>query len=157
MADKIYTFCENVTINAGLNVQYDFHIAANNRELKIRSITLDQYLINNTSGKRVPIEQNTELLFRLEVGSNVTGQNISTPFTQTAGPSFVYKGNCFFITKPGQWVFDSFIVTNILPFRMILTNTAAAINFYNAISLLIEVEEKIIWNSPPVETFRIEE
>jgi len=157
MSNRIYTFCENVQINAGLFSNYAFNIPANNRELKIKSITLDWYVHNNTTGKRVPLEQCTDAFMRLEVGSNVTGENFSSQFIQTSGMGFTYKGNCIFLTQPCSLQFDSFVVTNILPFRLFLNNSAAATNFMNYFSLLVEVEEKIIWNAPPVETFRIEE
>lgn len=157
MSNRIYTFTETVNIAAGLFSNYVFNIPANNRELKIKSITIDWYVHNNTTGRRVPLEQLTEAFMRLEVGSNVTGQNFSAQFIQTAGLPFTYNGNCIFLTLPCSLQFDSFIVTNILPFRLFLNNASAATQYLNYFSLLVEVEEKIIWNAPTVETFRIED
>lgn len=157
MADRIYTMCEQVNIAGALTVLYNFSISANNRQLKIRSITLDHYLINNTTGKPVPLEQNTEVQLTMRIGSTVTGQNFSNQFIQAGGMPFVYNGNCIFITRPCNLQFNSFVVTNNLPFLLTITNTSAVTQYMNYVSLLVEVEEKIIWNAPPVETFRIEE
>lgn len=151
MADRVYTMCETVTIAAGLFSFYDFNIAANNRELKIRSVTLDWHLINNTTGKVVPFEANTDVNLYLEIGSNVTGDNFSTPYTQTLGMPFTYRGNMFVISKPGQLLFNSFVVRNILPFRLRITNTSAASAYMSFVSIITEIEEKIIWEGPQAE------
>lgn len=151
MADRVYTFCEAVNIAPGLFSNYDFNIAANNRELKIRSITFDWMLINNTTGKVVSFEQNVDVNLRIEIGSTVSGDNFSASYNQTAGMPFTYKGNMIVLSRPGQWQFNSFTVFNILPFRLRITNTSAANTMMSFVSLITEVEEKIIWNTPQAE------
>lgn len=155
MAAKVYTMCETVNIGPNLSSNYDFNIAANNRELKIKSITLDWHLINNTTGKVIPYEQNTDVNLYLEIGSTVTGDNFSSPYNQTSGMPFTYKGNTIILSKPGQWIFDSFTVYNRLPFRLRITNTSGVNQMMNFVSIIVEVEEKIIWQAPKAETENI--
>lgn len=133
-------------INPLVGYQERFNISANNRELKIRSITFDWWM--KSSGNMIidPILNQSQTLLLL-VGSGVTGRFIAQPFTFTFNaPTLNACG--FYITRPCHWRFESFSVTNILPFELDITNADPVNQFTHFISLIVEVEEKIIWDGP---------
>ena len=150
MANKIYTFTVGENVLGGVTSQFDFNIPANNRQLQIKSISLLWGIINNVTGKRQPIETNIDMQLRLQIGSGIAANTISNRFQFTIGNP-AWNGNMLIITAPCHMRFDSFVVQNLLPFQLFLTNTTAANPYLNYVTLMAEINEAIIWDGPRAE------
>jgi len=154
---KIFSFGDNMLYAPGVSKNFAFNIPANNRELKIRSVYFDLNLWTTAPNvSNVPWWNNFEILVALTVGSATVGQEITNMFNFTlVAPSF--NGTAIHLFQPQQVNFNSFTIFNTLPFLLVINNISAANTYRIQPSVAVEVEEKIIWNAPPVETFRIEE
>lgn len=153
--NRIYSFVDNSGYPPGASLALDFAINSNNRELKIKSIMIEIGLVKAVGGKVIPWQQNTDIRCFLSVGQGAGGQQITSSFTFTVGdPTF--KGTGLFFMNPGFYQFDSFFITNSLPFAIQIDNLSADIvQVYYMLS--VEVIENIIWQVPRAEPLNVTE
>jgi len=141
--NNVYTFLEGGLIVPGANWSGNWNIQRPSRELKIKSIWVDLFLRNQTTGNIIQFENNKEVNFQLRIGSLT--ENIAQPFNIPAGVVFVRTGGHFYFTKPQQIIFDSFYIANQLDFDCVITNMSAANNYLQQMSLIVETQEKILY------------
>jgi len=140
MANSIYTVSFEIALApAGIWIS-QFDIFSAGRMMKIKNINLQRILFNTTAGTVIPEAQNTDIFSDLRVG--LIPVKIGKTFIRIAGAAFNDTGSYFRISKVGENHFDSFFISERLPFEMVYENRGLndiAVN----VSLLVEVEENI--------------
>jgi hypothetical protein len=127
-------------VNAGANYTAAFNLNDQNHTLNIKSILFDIKLFNAATFELLPINRNSFIHTRLNIGT-VAGAGIGRLFENfTAGFAPVI-GSGFSFYKPTFVLFDSFFVRNVLPCNFYIENHDAAINVGFEISVVMEVEE----------------
>lgn len=143
MSLKVYSAVWAHTFNAGATTQNSwFKLVSSNRKVKIRSLTFDVEIFNDTTHRRIDANISDILRYVMQVGS--PGQDIANPFTYVSGLKS-NDPNTFFITRPCQLLFDSFFVNNDLNFNFTAYLEDMAANLMTHFSFLVETEEKYIY------------
>jgi len=142
MANRIYTAVWGWTLNAGAVKDHSFSIFSPNRELKIKSITVDHQIYDTIAQIIIPTEANTTQKIQLEI--NQGAAQMASTFSHSDINAPIIKGKNIWITKAGQLLFDSFYVKNELLFYLTCQNLSVNV-VYNRIGLFFETEEKIIY------------
>ena len=131
MANRIYTAVWGWTLNAGAVKDHSFSIFSPNRELKIKSITVDHQIYDTIAQIIIPTEANTTQKIQLEI--NQGAAQMASTFSHSDINAPIIKGKNIWITKAGQLLFY-------------LTCQNLSVNVvYNRIGLFFETEEKIIY------------
>jgi len=144
MSVKVYSAYWEWTLNAGQTNNASFSILNNNREMQIKSITIDHQIINTTANSVIPLAQNTGQYLRLFINSG--NKTISNSFVHTAGGFSIPQltGTGFYLTKAGQTKFDSFFIMSDVNFILECTNYLLD-DIQNRISIIVEVNEKNVY------------
>lgn len=155
-ANRIYSFGDSSFYPPGAFQNFVFNIPANNRELKIKSLFVDRGQRESITGIWVPNEGCNDIMAVLNIGPGVAGQEITRMFNFTVGvPQF--NGTNLMITSNTYMQFNSFTVMNNLPFTLTLRNVSGGNTYQIYYTLCIEVEENIIWQGPPAESYHVTE
>jgi len=141
---KLYTGTQDFVLAAGLVRTMTFGIQSPNRKIKIKSILLDWLVTDFLTAAVIPIETLTAEYLRLMVGDYPAASKIAENFTQPAGFPWLQSGTQMWITRPGQYFFESTFQANAVPITMIVFNNSAA-SIRNWISLAIETVETNIY------------
>lgn len=139
---NVYIAVWEPSVNPGAVFNTTFEIFSQRRIMNIRSIALDIQLYNLNVPGVLSFQQNTTQVMFLEIGSN--NEKIGKAFNIVSGaPS--NNGEKIFISEPKQLQFDSFYVSEKLVFHLKYTNLHAANIFKPKISVIVETNEKIVY------------
>ena len=127
-------------VNFGANYTVNFVLNVPNRTCLIKSIFYDLKLFNAATFELLPINRNSFIHSRLNVGTNAA-ERIGRIFEGITAGFAVYTGQGLTFFKPTFVLFDSFFVRNTLPCRFYVENQDAAINIAFEVSVIMEVEE----------------
>jgi hypothetical protein len=143
--NKVYcTYLQRVMAPASLTVK-NFSISNPGRKLKLKSVLLDWRCENVTTNQIIPFEQNTTNYVQLAIG--VAGTKIASTFTDIGVPAWTSNGGQFIITRPEQYAFNSFYAANSIDFVLLMENRDAINQSQNYISIIVEIEERNIYQS----------
>jgi hypothetical protein len=138
MPNRVYTAIYSEVLAPGFNFISTFQILSPGRELRIRSISLDWMITNPITNIKVPVGINTEQYLKLTVGNYLN--DIANGFINITNPPD-FNGRAIEIYEPTQLFFDSFFITNSLPFILQIQNNNAANDFINQVTIIVETEE----------------
>lgn len=143
MANKVYSVNWYRTINTLTNLQTTFNIQSPGRQIKLKSIlvNIDVLFVAPAVGHAY-LETTQEHTFFLSLGT--AGQKIASAVNVTGGTPINNTGDQIRINKLGQYIFDSFFITNSIDFIFGISNFSAADVIYDA-SIIIETEENPIY------------
>jgi len=146
---KVYCGYIDTTINGGAFILKGFRVISPNRKLKLKSILIDWQILDTTTGLIVPIEANTGQKMQLSIGGGgLPVQKIGSDLNNTSGPAFTSTGYSFYISKPGQTIFNSFFAANEINFLLLIQNLILAANPHkHTWSIIVEIEERNIYQS----------
>jgi hypothetical protein len=142
MANNIYTGNVFQLIAAAGNYQSIFQIQQNLRIIKIKSIGLTWEVINNVTNMRVDLDANTEqqMVFQMS-GPNGAVDRVGLPFLPIGGSLLSNTGQTVNFYRPGQFLFDSFYLSNGAGFILTLQNRNAAVAYGHYFCIMVETEE----------------
>lgn len=147
--NRVYTTRCVMNVNGAGNDFSQFQIFTQRRTLKIKSIKLDCRILRATvAGDQYYNKNNypTDQFFGLAISSFVAPfVHFGSVFEQVAGVAILDTGLNLNMTTAGEWYFDSFYVSELLPLTIGVTNVGLD-NLTWEFSLSIETEEKIIYN-----------
>ena len=127
-------------VNHGANYTAAWNLNDANHTLSIKSISFDIKLYNAATFELLPINHNSFIHTRLNIGT-VAGAGIGRLFEDFTAGFVPIVGSGFSFYKSTFMVFDSFYVRNQLPCNFYIENHDAAINVGFEISVIMEVEE----------------
>lgn len=128
-----------------MGASYNFMIQSPGRRIKIKSILTDWQLLETVSGKKIIWRDNPDIYMIFVIGDfGLTTPQITKPFVRTGGAPFLFNGNVIWITEPKQVFFDSFYISNQIPFSFQVYNFSG-INLDSFISCVIETEEAPVY------------
>jgi len=140
MANKVYTANWVEPIAAGMDFDTDFSILSVNRQIKIKSITWDINVIEIPSGKRIDLVATQTIKPYLQLFVDTFART----FNNISGVPITLNGKQIDLYRPGQWLFDSFFITNQL-FGKILIRNSSLFGATIETTLIIETEEENIY------------
>lgn len=140
--NKVYTGVLNTTFGAAGQVVSNFEIRNTRRDMKIKTIGVDLRVYNNTLNQAIPFERMIGQWFSVYVGFTGNQTLFAKTFNQTGGTALTNTGREFQLSRPGQYLFDSFFVSEVLPIVITLNNRIMNVVEMRC-SLMIEIEEKI--------------
>ena len=136
MANKVYIYHHDAAILAGNTFTDTFILQNVNREMKIKSITIDTAFWDSV--QYVPVNLQTQIFAELEINYTLLSQQSS--FVGCIG----FTGSYFVLYSPKQYIFDSFFIMSDLDFRLHIFNKSA-LKYTAHYTLIVEVEEKNIY------------
>lgn len=122
-----------------------FTLQSVGREMRIRSILFDVFAVQPLAAPGIyyrPWENMTDQSFVLVVGQ--AGDNIAHAFTNIIGGGLASTGERFWITRPGQYFFNSFFAKNELSFALSVVNKNVNTWDYD-INIVVETEEETMF------------
>ena len=139
--NQVYTlYGTHSPVNFGANYTAAFVLNIANRTALIKSIFYDLKLFNAATFELLPINRNSFIHSRLNIGTNAA-ERIGRIFDAITAGFAVFTGQGLTFLKPTFVLFDSFFVRNTLPCDFYIENHDAAINIAFELSVVMEVEE----------------
>jgi hypothetical protein len=144
MRNRVYSVVVNPVVAAagGVTAQ-NFFLTSTNREFRLKSIYWDLQIFENVLG--IPLNLNNQVTQRyvLHLGLLNVPQ-ISYSLTPGApAPAILYNGTNIMLHKPGQVIFNSFVINNDLEIRYEGVNLDLLLVYAHEVSLIIETEEDL--------------
>lgn len=140
--NNVYAFFgTHSPINAGANETLGFDLGNDNRTMSIKSIMYDLKIYNSANFELLPINRDSFIHTRLNIGTNTTS-NISKPFRNFTGGATIVQMYGFSLYKPAFLIYDNFYIVNVLPCSFYIENHDAAINVGYEVCVTMEVEEQ---------------
>lgn len=141
MSTKVYTlYGTNSPVAPAGSYTAVFELNNSNRTCNIKSILYDLKLFNSATFELLPINRNSFIHSRLNIGTNAATK-IGGVFTNITAGFAVYTGQGFCFFKPSFVLFDSFFIRNVLPCNFYIENHDAAISIGFELGVVMEVEE----------------
>ena len=138
---QVYTlYGTHSPVNAGANYTANFTLNNQNRTCLIKSIFYDLKIFNAATFELYPINRNSFIHTRLNIGTNAA-ERIGRIFENITAGFGVFTGQGISFFKPTFVLFDSFFIRNTLPCDFYIENHDAAINVGFELSVVMEVEE----------------
>jgi len=144
MSYKVHTTEYDVTLNGIATSAEVLQITDNQRHFKINSIFWDYSITDVLLNKNVPLESNIDLFHWFRIG-HASVSPVGYTFNVISGTYLINSGFYFRMFKPGQLIFDSFFMTNLLQFRLLASNSNAAKNYTITGSIIVEISDEIIY------------
>jgi hypothetical protein len=143
--NKVYavSYLSSLAAGPGANLQSVFRISSNNREIKLKSVTIDALCVISATSKKIDLSASQDHYFYFQInfgGVQITG----SPVELVAGAAWNNINGSFTMFAPGQLIFDSFYIKNYIDFFLDLRNESAAVPSWN-FNIIIETEEKNIY------------
>lgn len=138
-SNKVYSCNYSTLVNAGNTFVSTLLLQSVGRQIKIKSISLDWQMINNTTGQYISPEQNTTQGLRLTIDPGTT--KIASPFIVGANPPTT-NGTQLIMYIPGQKQFDCFFIVDNINLTLQIDNVSAADNYLHDVCIIVETEEQ---------------
>lgn len=143
--DCTYSGYGSIQTNAGITTAWNFELLSPGRRIQIKSILLDWQCLDPATGNKIIWRDNPGVYMIFVIGDfGLTASQLTKPFRRTGGAPFLFNGNVIWITEPKQVFFDSFYISNVIPFSFqVCNNTANPLT--NAVTVVIETNEQAVY------------
>lgn len=128
------------------NADTRFKINNSNRECYLKSIYFDIAIAKTAAPfTPLPLEQNNTQIFRLVISAfPALSLFASTVSDIIPLVNVVRNGTEIVLYRPGQYLWNSFYIKDILQFNFQFYNGDAAITYEYSASLVVEIEDKLL-------------
>jgi len=140
MSFQVYSFHDQKTVAPGANTSLICFIQQLARSLSIRSIFWDIEIRDDAAPYNKLSLEDPLSFVSLQIGSGTPGNQISQSMTGFIGGLPLKNGTTFYMTKPGQIVFNSFFVAEKLQLRYLFVNYDTIKTYDYSISVVVEAE-----------------
>lgn len=139
---KAYTLTDSIQLLPAGSYQQRFNINILGRTARLKSV-LWNYSINEVVAQTwLQPGNNTTQSFVLTVGDIATSINSSGVFENFSLGQPVYNTGSFFEAYlPCNYLFESFVFDDFIPFSMYIKNGDAGLTYVERFSLVVEIEE----------------
>ena len=138
MANRVYTAYWETLIAAAGQLQENFDLVSNLREIKVKSLTWTFQIFDNVTTKVVPWRNAPDHQYNLLMDKPGMGQ----PFTFVSGSGFQANGNFIYLFEPGNYVFDALFFKNSISCQLNYRNRSANACYF-ASTVTIVTEENV--------------